>query len=125
MAACPALLIEAFTSEPLSGNGAAVVRLEQAAEAPWMQGVANSLRQSETAFLWRAPEGPWQLRWFTPTCEVPLCGHATLASAHALMAELGVGGPLTFDTTGRVAYINDHMVELSAREHAVFDLGFL
>ena len=84
MAACPALLIEAFTSEPLSGNGAAVVRLEQAAEAPWMQGVANSLRQSETAFLWRAPEGPWQLRWFTPTCEVPLCGHATLAATLAL-----------------------------------------
>ena len=81
---CPALLIEAFSPGPLQGNGAAVVLLEQPATAAWMQGLANSLRQSETAFLWRSPDGPWALRWFTPSTEVPLCGHATLAATLGL-----------------------------------------
>ena len=80
----PALLVEAFASAPLQGNGAAVVWLDQPAAAEWMQGLAGSLQQSETAFLHRDPSGGWQLRWFTPTCEVPLCGHATLAATLAL-----------------------------------------
>ena len=84
MASLPALLIEAFSAEPLQGNGAAVVLLDTPASSGWMQGLANSLRQSETAFLWRHPDGAWMLRWFTPSCEVPLCGHATLAAALGL-----------------------------------------
>jgi predicted PhzF superfamily epimerase YddE/YHI9 len=80
----PALLIEAFSPRPLQGNGAAVVLLEHPATVGWMQGLANSLRQSETAFLWRQPDGPWALRWFTPSTEVPLCGHATLAATLGL-----------------------------------------
>lgn len=83
VAGLPALLIEAFSSGPFSGNGAAVVVLEAPCPDPWLQAVAGSLRQSETAFLLRAPEG-WMLRWFTPRCEVPLCGHATLAALLAL-----------------------------------------
>ncbi len=79
-----AVLIEAFAAGPLQGNGAAVVELSQAARSEWMQALAGSLQQSETAFLWRNPDGQWCLRWFTPTCEVPLCGHATLASTLAL-----------------------------------------
>ncbi len=79
-----AVLIEAFAAGPLQGNGAAVVELTQAAQSEWMQALAGSLQQSETAFLWRNPDGQWCLRWFTPTCEVPLCGHATLASTLAL-----------------------------------------
>lgn len=79
----PALLIEAFSAIPFAGNGAAVVALPQPQDAAWLQAVAGSLRQSETAFLLQAPEG-WMLRWFTPTCEVPLCGHATLAALLAL-----------------------------------------
>ncbi|CAK6694383.1 PhzF family phenazine biosynthesis isomerase [Synechococcus sp. CCY9201] len=82
----PALLIEAFAERPLAGNGAAVVRLERPASDAWLQGVATSLRQSETAFLLPAPGGGWALRWFTPSCEVPLCGHATLAALLALGA---------------------------------------
>lgn len=82
-AALPALLIEAFADGPCRGNGAAVVLLAQPAEADWMGRVARSLRQSETAFLLRW--GPdWLLRWFTPSCEVELCGHATLAALLAL-----------------------------------------
>ena len=80
----PAVLVEAFTSEPLHGNGAAVVLLEQPASAAWMQRLAGSFKQSETAFLHYSNAGQWRLRWFTPSCEVPLCGHATLAATLAL-----------------------------------------
>jgi len=80
----PALLVEAFASGPLQGNGAAVVRLQQPASTAWMQALATSLRQSETAFLWQRAREDWALRWFTPSCEVPLCGHATLAATLAL-----------------------------------------
>lgn len=78
-----ALLVEAFTATPCAGNGAAVVLLEAPMQEAWLQGVAASLRQSETAFLLQGPQG-WLLRWFTPSCEVPLCGHATLAALLAL-----------------------------------------
>jgi PhzF family phenazine biosynthesis protein len=78
-----ALHVEAFSDCPGAGNGAAVVRLEAAADDAWLQRVAASLRQSETAFLWRDRDR-WLLRWFTPSCEVPLCGHATLAALLAL-----------------------------------------
>lgn len=90
--ASAAVLVEAFASGPMQGNGAAVVLLQQPAEAVWMQAVAASLKQSETAFLWRQDTGQWALRWFTPRCEVPLCGHATLGAALAL-AHWGVLQP--------------------------------
>ena len=80
---CPAVLIEAFSARPCGGNGAAVVLLEQPLAAAALQAIARSLNQSETAFLLRHSAG-WLLRWFTPTCEVPLCGHATLAATLAL-----------------------------------------
>jgi PhzF family phenazine biosynthesis protein len=78
-----AVLIEAFSEGPGGGNGAAVVLLNQPASAAWMQRIAGSLKQSETAFLLQE-QNQWLLRWFTPSCEVPLCGHATLASLLAL-----------------------------------------
>ena len=84
MSALPAVLVEAFAAGPLQGNGAAVVLLDRPAKASWMQGLAASFRQSETAFLWQRGGEEWCLRWFTPTCEVPLCGHATLAATLAL-----------------------------------------
>ena len=80
----PALLVEAFATAPLQGNGAAVVLLEASAQADWMQALAAGLQQSETAFLQRQGDGEWRLRWFTPRCEVSLCGHATLAATLAL-----------------------------------------
>ena len=52
-----------------------------------MQSIAAELNLSETAFTHQLPNGHWQLRWFTPTTEVPLCGHATLATAHILWTE--------------------------------------
>lgn len=75
--------VDAFTDTPFYGNPAAVCLLETHREAAWMQAVAAEMNLAETAFVW--PEGgAFGLRWFTPTVEVPLCGHATLASAHVL-----------------------------------------
>ena len=95
----PAVLIEAFSDQALGGNGAAVVALEHPAPAWWMQRLAHRLQQSETAFV-VAVEGGWALRWFTPTQEVPLCGHATLAATLALghWHRLPADGATTFRT---------------------------
>jgi predicted PhzF superfamily epimerase YddE/YHI9 len=80
-----AVLIEAFGAGPCCGNGATVVRLESPAPAAWMGAIAASLRQSETAFVLPIPgERTWLLRWFTPSTEVRLCGHATLGALLAL-----------------------------------------
>jgi PhzF family phenazine biosynthesis protein len=77
------LQIDAFTRKPFGGNPAAVCFLDAEREAEWMQLVAAEMNLSETAFLVENEEG-YGLRWFTPAVEVDLCGHATLASAHAL-----------------------------------------
>lgn len=82
-AGIPLYQVDAFTREPLRGNPAAVCLLEQPREEAWMQRVAAEMNLSETAFLAPRADG-YDLRWFTPTQEVPLCGHATLASAHVL-----------------------------------------
>ncbi|MCG8419902.1 MAG: PhzF family phenazine biosynthesis protein [Proteobacteria bacterium] len=79
----PIYQVDAFTDRPFGGNPAAVCLLDQPRDAVWMQSVAAEMNLSETAFL--VPEGAaFGLRWFTPQIEVPLCGHATLASAHTL-----------------------------------------
>jgi len=80
--------VDAFAEAPFSGNPAAVCLLENEAEPAWMQRVAREMNLSETAFVVRNSKG-FGLRWFTPSVEVPLCGHATLASAHVLW-EAGV-----------------------------------
>jgi PhzF family phenazine biosynthesis protein len=75
--------VDAFTAKPFAGNPAAVCVLPSARDAVWMQNVAREMNLSETAFLVRDGSA-FHLRWFTPAVEVDLCGHATLASAHAL-----------------------------------------
>lgn len=82
----PMYWVDAFASRPFAGNPAAVCLLDGPAVEAWMQGLATELGISETAFTW--PEGDGRvLRWFTPRTEVALCGHATLATAHALREE--------------------------------------
>jgi PhzF family phenazine biosynthesis protein len=81
------LQIDAFTSEPFRGNPAAVCLLDGERDARWMQDVAAEMNLSETAFLLPTGQAGFTLRWFTPATEVALCGHATLASAHALWEE--------------------------------------
>jgi PhzF family phenazine biosynthesis protein len=91
--------VNAFTATPFAGNPAAVCVLPGPAGERWMQLVAREMNLSETAFLHRAGDG-YQLRWFTPAAEVALCGHATLAGAHALWEEghLRPGEPARFHT---------------------------
>lgn len=79
----PIVVVDAFADRPFTGNPAAVCILDAPRDEGWMQAVAMEMNLSETAFL--HPEGDaWRLRWFTPAVEVDLCGHATLATAHAL-----------------------------------------
>ncbi len=81
--ATPLFQVDAFTGTPFRGNPAAVCLLARPREPAWMQEVAAEMNLSETAFLAEQGDG-FELRWFTPTTEVDLCGHATLASAHVL-----------------------------------------
>lgn len=87
-------LIDAFIDKPFSGNPAGVCLLTAEPPATWMQQVAMEMNQAETAFVWPEADGSYQLRWFTPRVEVDLCGHATLAAAHALFSEAGIKVPL-------------------------------
>lgn len=80
----PFFLVDAFAHAPFTGNPAGVVLLDAEADAEWMQRVGMEVHQAETAFVWPLGGGRFGLRWFTPTVEVDLCGHATLASAFAL-----------------------------------------
>ena len=87
----PLFQVDSFTVKPFKGNPAGVCLLEQPRDPTWMQAIAHEMRLSETAFL--CPKGnDYNLRWFTPSTEVDLCGHATLASAHILF-ELGFYDP--------------------------------
>ena len=78
--------VDAFTDKPFTGNPAVVCILPEAREESWMLKVAREMNVSETAFLVKQSDG-YNLRWFTPSVEIDLCGHATLASAHVLWEE--------------------------------------
>ncbi len=75
--------VDAFTDKPFQGNPAAVCILDHDMPDRWMQSIAAEMNLAETAFLQKQQDG-YALRWFTPTVEVDLCGHATLAAAHIL-----------------------------------------
>jgi PhzF family phenazine biosynthesis protein len=85
--ALPLWQVDAFTSAAFAGNPAAVCLLPAMRDDVWLQAVAREMNLSETAFLVQRAGGDLDLRWFTPTVEVDLCGHATLASAHVLWEE--------------------------------------
>jgi len=94
-------LIDAFASQPFKGNPACVVEPFDAwPDDAFLQALAMENNQAETAYLLKTGDpARFGLRWFTPAMEVRLCGHATLASAHALFVELGNDADvLTFDT---------------------------
>jgi PhzF family phenazine biosynthesis protein len=96
------LVVDAFAERPFAGNPAGVCLLDRPADPGWMQRVAAEMKHNETAFVRpiKAPDADFELRWFTPVVEVALCGHATLASAHALY-ETGLvqaGQPIRFQT---------------------------
>lgn len=80
----PIHVVDAFTRDRFGGNPAAVVLFDQYPADPVLQQIAAENNLAETAFPLRHKDGSWELRWFTPTVEVPLCGHATLASAYVV-----------------------------------------
>ncbi len=107
--------VDAFTDTPFSGNPAAVCVLETPQEKVWMQLIAREMNLSETAFITKQENG-FNLRWFTPTTEVPLCGHATLATAHVLWSKgyLSPDQPAHFHTLSGllVAHKQGEWIEL-------------
>jgi len=111
----PIFHVDAFTTQPFAGNPAAVMLFDRFPEDAVLQAIAAENNLSETAFL--VPEGgDYRLRWFTPNTEVPLCGHATLASAAVVMERLeprrgavvfqSASGPLTVERTEK-CYVMD------------------
>lgn len=88
----PLYQVDAFTSELFRGNPAAVCPLEAWLEEDLMQRIAMENQLSETAFVGPGEDGGLVIRWFTPTDEVDLCGHATLAAGHVWFEELGFAG---------------------------------
>ncbi|WP_035988059.1 PhzF family phenazine biosynthesis protein [Leptolyngbya sp. KIOST-1] len=101
--AIPLTQVDAFTDVAYGGNPAAVCALPAPRPDGWMQRVAQEMNLSETAFFYPEAEG-YRLRWFTPTVEVDLCGHATLATCHVLWSEGHLPGdrPATFYTRSGV-----------------------
>ena len=98
-------VIDAFADRPFAGNPAAVCVLREPVGEDWMRALAAEMNLAETAFVTPSASGAFGLRWLTPTTEVDLCGHATLASAHLLYetGELAEGEPARFDTrSGRL-----------------------
>ncbi|HZS52990.1 MAG TPA: PhzF family phenazine biosynthesis protein [Bryobacteraceae bacterium] len=93
MTEIPIYQVDAFTSALFSGNPAAICPLKQWLPDDQLQAIAAENNLSETAYFVRDGER-YHLRWFTPGCEVDLCGHATLASAYVLFNELGENGDL-------------------------------
>jgi len=82
--------VDAFTSEPFKGNPAGVCILEKEMPVEWMQNIAAEMNLSETAFITEGKD-EYVIRFFTPASEIPLCGHATLSSAH-IMFETNIVG---------------------------------
>ena len=87
MTTLPYIHVDAFADRPFTGNQAAVMPLESWLEDAVLQQIAEENNFAETAFVVRdeTGEADWELRWFTPTTEIRLCGHATLASGHVLL----------------------------------------
>lgn len=111
------LQVDAFTDRPFRGNPAAVCLLEEGRDSEWMQAVAAEMNLSETAFVWPVGDG-FDLRWFTPAVEVDLCGHATLAAAHALWSEGLVPGD------GRISFQTRSGLLTAARRSDLIELDF-
>ena len=106
MKSVPFYQVDAFTSVLFGGNPAGVCPLEDWLPDPTMQKIAMENNLSETAFFVKK-EGHFHIRWFTPTVEVNLCGHATLASAHVIYNHLGfTGGKITFESKSGILNVS-------------------
>ena len=132
----PIYQVDAFTNERFKGNPAAVCPLDNWLPAAVMQNIAAENNLAETAFVVAAGEN-FEIRWFTPTVEVDLCGHATLASAYVLFNELGFSGdqinfishrsgPLSVTKNGSILALNfpvDSLTELPLKPEVAIGLS--
>jgi PhzF family phenazine biosynthesis protein len=132
----PIYQVDAFTNERFKGNPAAVCPLDNWLRAAVMQNIAAENNLAETAFVVAAGEN-FEIRWFTPTVEVDLCGHATLASAYVLFNELGFSGdqinfishrsgPLSVTKNGSILALNfpvDSLTELPLKPEVAIGLS--
>jgi PhzF family phenazine biosynthesis protein len=98
----PFYWLDVFTSQQFKGNPAAVCLMKTDYEDKVYQNIATELKLSETAFTENIKDNEYKLRWFTPTMEAPLCGHATMATAHTLFTKLDVKSPIMFHTMSGV-----------------------
>ena len=124
--------VAAFTDTQFGGNPAAVVPLAEWIDDSLMQSIATENNLSETGFFVPVADGEWHIRWFTPAVEVPLCGHATLASAAVIRERLdhkqwpiklqSASGPLAVDYDG-----GSYVLDLPANKPVAVDLpdGFV
>ncbi|MEH6444287.1 MAG: PhzF family phenazine biosynthesis isomerase [Oceanospirillaceae bacterium] len=112
----PLYQVNAFSEQSFDGNPAAICILDEAKSTQWMQSVAAQMNLSETAFL-ESKSDRYSLRWFTPTKEVDMCGHATLASAHCLWEQgyVDESESILFDTIGGelTASLRQGLIELN------------
>jgi PhzF family phenazine biosynthesis protein len=98
----PFYWLDVFTSKQFKGNPAAVCLMKTDYEDKVYQSIAAELKLSETAFTEKIKDNEYKLRWFTPTMEAPLCGHATMATAHTLFTKHDVKSPIMFHTMSGV-----------------------
>jgi PhzF family phenazine biosynthesis protein len=99
MSTYPFYQIDAFASKAFEGNQACVMPMDAFLSDDILLAIAAENNVAETAYIVPVSDGRWKLRWFTPAIEVPLCGHATLASAHVLFQHLGYeGNSIVFET---------------------------
>ena len=105
--------VDAFTSVPFRGNSAGVVLHADGLSEAQMQLIARELRHSETAFLLTSDDSDVRIRYFTPTVEVPICGHATVAAHYVRAKVLGLGNSTVWQTSlaGR------HRVDIEASDN--------
>ncbi|MFL6759103.1 PhzF family phenazine biosynthesis protein [Sphingomonas sp.] len=115
MTSIPFFQVDAFAGQPLTGNPAAVMPLEKWLDDAVMQAIAAENNLSETAFTvpGESDDADFELRWFTPTDEVEMCGHATIAAGHILMTGVSV----RFSTKSGLMTVSrrDELLELNMR----------
>jgi PhzF family phenazine biosynthesis protein len=119
MTSIPFFQVDAFAERPLTGNPAAVMPLDRWLDDDLMQAIAAENNLSETAFTVPSErdDADYDLRWFTPTTEVEMCGHATLASGHVLLT----GNPVRFSTRSGILTVSRHddLLQLNLPAHHV------
>lgn len=125
MTKIPFAQIDAFASKPFEGNQACIMPLDAYLPDETLQAIAAENNVAETAFIVADGHGRWQLRWFTPAVEVPLCGHATLAAAHYIFENGYEGDQITFQTVQSgelfVSRLSDGRLEMDFPKQDVRD----